>query len=60
MGGKFIKVKCDDCENEQVIFEKASSVIVCLVCGRTLAEPTGGKAKIKTMALVGHALIIPN
>ncbi|UZE92023.1 MAG: 30S ribosomal protein S27e [Methanosarcinales archaeon] len=51
MGGKFIKVKCDDCENEQVIFEKASSVIVCLVCGRTLAEPTGGKAKIKTKVL---------
>ncbi len=51
MGGKFIKVKCNDCENEQVIFNKADSVIGCLVCGRTLAEPTGGKANIKTQIL---------
>lgn len=51
MGGKFIRVKCDDCENEQVIFNKASSVIECLICGRTLAEPTSGKARIKTQIL---------
>jgi small subunit ribosomal protein S27e len=51
MGGKFIKVKCDDCGNEQVIFSKASSVVKCLICGRTLAVPTGGKADIKTQIL---------
>ncbi|MDD4652405.1 MAG: 30S ribosomal protein S27e [Methanothrix sp.] len=45
---KFVKVKCNDCENEQVIFAHASTVVKCLVCGRTLAEPTGGKADIKT------------
>ncbi len=43
----FIKVKCPDCENVQVIFDHASTVVKCLVCGRTLAEPTGGRAEIK-------------
>ncbi|MEM2925206.1 MAG: 30S ribosomal protein S27e [Methanocellales archaeon] len=45
---KFLRVKCADCENEQIIFGSASSVVECIVCGRTLAEPTGGKAAIKT------------
>jgi small subunit ribosomal protein S27e len=45
---KFIKVKCNDCENEQIIFDSASTVVKCLVCGRTLAEPRGGRAEIKT------------
>uniref|UniRef100_A0A7C3YQP3 Small ribosomal subunit protein eS27 n=1 Tax=Geoglobus ahangari TaxID=113653 RepID=A0A7C3YQP3_9EURY len=44
---KFIKVKCPDCENEQVIFDHPATHVKCLVCGRTLAEPTGGKGKIK-------------
>ena len=44
---KFLKVKCPDCENEQLVFEKATSVVECTVCGRVLAEPTGGKAVIK-------------
>jgi len=44
---KFLKVKCPDCENEQIIFEKATSVVECAVCGRVLAEPTGGKANLK-------------
>ncbi len=48
---KFVKVKCNDCENEQVIFAHASTVVKCLVCGRTLAEPTGGKAEIKTQVV---------
>jgi small subunit ribosomal protein S27e len=44
-------VKCNDCENEQTIFGNASTVVKCLVCGRTLAEPTGGKAEIKTQVV---------
>ncbi|MDD4423708.1 MAG: 30S ribosomal protein S27e, partial [Methanocorpusculum parvum] len=31
---KFLKVKCPDCENEQLVFEKATSVVECTVCGR--------------------------
>lgn len=48
---RFLKVKCNDCDNEQVIFGSASSKIGCQICGRTLAEPTGGKAVIKTQIL---------
>jgi small subunit ribosomal protein S27e len=44
---KFFKVKCPDCENEQTVFEKASTVVKCVVCGHDLALPTGGKANIK-------------
>ncbi|MCD6369522.1 MAG: 30S ribosomal protein S27e [Thermoproteales archaeon] len=46
---KFIKVRCPDCGNEQVIFNYAKIVTRCIVCGAVLAEPTGGKAKIKAI-----------
>jgi len=42
----FVKVKCDKCKNEQVIFNKASTKIKCLVCGKQLAESKGGKVKV--------------
>ncbi len=42
---RFVKVKCPDCGNEQVIFDHASFPVRCL-CGRLLAKPTGGKAII--------------
>lgn len=43
---KFTKVKCKKCGNEQVVFNRASTEVKCLVCGETLAKPTGGKAEI--------------
>jgi small subunit ribosomal protein S27e len=43
---KFIKVRCPDCGNEQVIFSHVAMVVRCLVCGRVLAQPTGGKARL--------------
>ncbi len=48
MESKFIKVKCPKCKNSQVIFGKASTKVKCLKCDATLAEPSGGKAKIKS------------
>lgn len=48
---KFLKVVCSKCKNEQIIFNKTSSTVNCLVCGAQLAESTGGKAKIKTKVL---------
>lgn len=48
---RFLKVRCRDCGNEQVVFDRAASVVICLVCGATLAEPTGGKAEIKAEVL---------
>ena len=48
---KFIKVKCKKCRNEQIIFNKAATVVKCLVCDNVLAQPTGGRAEIKTSVL---------
>ena len=48
---KFIKIRCPKCKNEQIMFGKASTEINCLVCGKTLAEPTGGKSKVKARVL---------
>jgi len=48
---KFIKVRCPKCKNEQTAFGKASTVVKCLVCGKTLLEPSGGKAKVKARIL---------
>lgn len=45
---RFLRVRCNDCGNEQMIYSHASSVVKCLVCSKTLAVPCGGKAKIKT------------
>ncbi|MBI2040715.1 MAG: 30S ribosomal protein S27e [DPANN group archaeon] len=44
---RFVKVRCEKCKNEQIIFSNASTKIACLVCKEILAEPAGGKAKIK-------------
>ncbi len=48
---KFIKVRCKDCENEQVLFNKASTEVSCHICGSKLALPTGGKSKVKARIL---------
>jgi small subunit ribosomal protein S27e len=46
-GTKFINVKCKDCGNAQMVFQRASSPVNCLVCGATIATPTGGKVMIR-------------
>lgn len=48
---KFVKLRCSKCKNEQIIFGKPSSIVKCLVCSETLADPTGGKGKIKAQIL---------
>ncbi|MEK6964017.1 MAG: 30S ribosomal protein S27e [Nanoarchaeota archaeon] len=48
---KFIKLRCPKCKNEQITFGKAASYINCLVCGKVLAEPTGGKTRVKARIL---------
>jgi small subunit ribosomal protein S27e len=48
---KFVKVRCPKCKNEQIIFGRASTKVLCLVCGKTVAEATGGKASIKARIL---------
>lgn len=48
---KFIKTRCSKCKNEQIIFGKTATEINCLVCGKSLATPTGGKTKVKGRVL---------
>lgn len=43
---KFLRVKCDDCGSEQVTFSAASHDVNCLVCGKPLAKPGPGRAKL--------------
>ena len=43
---RFLRVKCSDCGNEQIVFSHVTNVVNCNVCGTVIAEPTGGKAAI--------------
>lgn len=51
---KFLKVRCPDCEHEQIIFSHPSMVVKCQVCGRVLAEPTGGKGRIYALIVAEY------
>lgn len=44
---RFIKVRCQACKNEQIMFEGATTEVKCLICGATIAKPMGGKAELK-------------
>jgi small subunit ribosomal protein S27e len=44
---QFVKVKCGDCGNEQIAFHRPATVVQCLVCGATLANPTGGEGAFR-------------
>lgn len=46
MTGSFLKVKCEKCNNEQNIYEKAATKVHCLVCNETIAEPRSGRANL--------------
>ncbi|MBU5682526.1 MAG: 30S ribosomal protein S27e [Candidatus Aenigmatarchaeota archaeon] len=52
MAGKFLRVICLKCRNEQIIFEKASTIVKCLNCGQIIAKPTGGKAKLEKVEVI--------
>lgn len=52
MASPFLKVKCEKCKNEQVIFERAASTVKCLVCSEPLAKSKGGKAQLLTKDFV--------
>jgi small subunit ribosomal protein S27e len=47
----FIRVKCPKCANEQVVFDRPSLAPHCSVCDEILANPTGGKAELKSEVL---------
>ena len=45
--GKFLKIACPRCYNNQIIFGKAATDIKCDKCNKLLIKTTGGKAKVK-------------
>jgi len=48
---RFLRVRCNSCGNEQILFERAAMVVKCRICDAILAEPRGGKANIKAEVL---------
>jgi len=48
---KFIKVRCNKCKNEQIVFGKPASKVNCLVCNINLVDTTSGKGRIKAHIL---------
>lgn len=50
--GIFLKVKCNDCGNEQIVFSRASTAVKCSVCSSTIATPTGGKVKLNAKIIM--------
>ncbi|MFO8051091.1 MAG: 30S ribosomal protein S27e [Thermoplasmatota archaeon] len=44
---RFLKVKCPDCGETQMVFDCTNLKVSCNVCGSTMALPKGGKADIK-------------
>ncbi len=48
---KFIKIRCQKCKNEQIVFGKTATKVMCQVCQELLAESTGGKTKPVTRVL---------
>jgi small subunit ribosomal protein S27e len=47
----FLKIRCDHCKNEQVIFGKTATIVKCLVCDKDVATPTGGKSNVTARIL---------
>lgn len=56
MAREFIRVKCDECGNEQVTFSRASTVVECLVCGEELVRPTGGNVEVSGEVVEEYAI----
>jgi small subunit ribosomal protein S27e len=52
MASKFWKLKCKECNNEQVSFSHATKEVLCLGCGSLLLEPTGGKAHLVNAEII--------
>ena len=48
---RFIHVMCKKCKNEQVIYNKAATTIVCISCGMEMAKPTGGEIIVNAKVL---------
>ena len=48
---RFLRVKCLNCGNQQIVFGCSATDVKCLVCEKVLIQSTGGKARILTKIL---------
>jgi len=48
---KFVRVRCPKCNNEQIIFGKATTLVKCLICKNVLAKPSSSKTRVKAKVL---------
>lgn len=51
---KFLMVECSACSNTQVVYSHSSRTVKCQVCGEVLAEPKGGKARIRGKLVIDY------
>ena len=47
----FLLVKCQKCDNEQIVYSMTNSDIKCKICEDYIAKKTGGKAIISGIVL---------
>ncbi len=43
---KFSQVKCRECNEIQIVYSHASTIVMCNSCGNILSKPTGSKARL--------------
>ena len=48
---KFNKVKCHECESEQIVYSHSSTQVICNSCGNVLSKATGSIAQINGKVL---------
>jgi len=39
------KVKCKNCQHEQIVYSKPAIIVKCNNCGEVIIKPTGGKGE---------------
>ena len=47
----FLKVRCKNCGHNQVVNERASTIVKCNKCNVTMQKPKGGKAQTRAEIL---------
>jgi small subunit ribosomal protein S27e len=52
MVGRFLKLKCNKCNNEQHVFSKPAMPVHCLVCNNLLIQNTGGSGIVKNAKVI--------
>lgn len=50
----FLKVQCEKCNNEQVVFTRSATPVKCLICGETLLISAGGNAKVSAKVIENY------